>query len=216
MQENTVIVADDHQLLRQGLSVLLKQHGFGVVGQARTGKEAVTLTRQFRPDIVVMDLAMPELSGFEAMRQVLEDYPQTKIIAVSALTDAVVVREALAAGALAFVPKEAAFEELSVALAAVKRGETYVSPMVAGALVHSYQTQSKTSLLSGMARPLTSREREVLQLVAEGFAMKQIAVKLHISVKTVETHRRQIMDKLDLHSVAELTKYAVRHGITPN
>ena len=216
MRENTVLVADDHQLLRQGLSALLKQHGLEVVGEAQTGKDAVGLSRRLRPGIIVMDLAMPELSGFEATRQVLADHPGTRIIAMSARTDAEVVREALAAGALAFVPKEAAFEELAVALAAVRKGETYVSPKVAGALVQSYQSQTTPLAGGNTARPLTSREREVLQLVAEGLAMKQIGIKLHISVKTVETHRRQIMDKLDLHSVAELTKYAVRHGMTPD
>ena len=213
MREHTVLVADDHQLLRQGLCVLLRQHGLEVVGEAQTGAEAVGLSRQLRPGIVVMDLAMPELSGFEATRQVLAERPDTKVIAVSARTDAEVVRDALEAGASAFVPKEAAFEELAVALKAVLRGDTYVSPMVAGRLVQSYQNSAQGS---GSSRPLSSRERQVLQLVAEGMAMKQIASALEISVKTVETHRRQIMDKLELYSVAELTKYAVRHGMTPS
>ena len=164
---------------------------------------------------------MPNLNGADATRQLLAASPGCKVIAISARTDSVIIREALRAGASAFVPKVAAFEELVTALKAVERGESYLSPTVTGDLVESYiRADGDGKMSDGAARdtgrPLTDREREVLQLVAEGLAMKQIAVELGVSVKTIETHRRQIMDKLDLFSVAELTKYAIRHGLTTN
>ena len=209
----TVLVADDHGLLREGLTALLTRHGVNVVGEACDGLEAVAASRRLRPGVIVMDVAMPKLNGIEATRQVLEQRPEAKVVAVSVRTDPAVVGEALSAGAGGFVPKCAAFEELAVALAAVGRGETYISPKVAGPLVKHLDGDGEAG--AGTGRAITGRERRVLQLVAEGQAMKQIAVTLGISVKTVETHRRQVMDKLDLHSVAELTKYAVRHAITP-
>ena len=209
-----ILVVDDHQLLRQGLRSLLEDNGLEVVGEASNGSEAVEAARRTRPDIVLMDLTMPEVNGIEATRQILVALPNAKVIAISARADATVVRDALAAGATAFVPKEAAFEEIGLALAAVRRGNTYISPRVAGGLVGA-MVRGDGHAGGGGSRPLTPREREVLQLTAEGLAMKQVASQLGVSVKTIETHRRQIMDKLDLHSVAELTKYAIRHGMTP-
>ena len=205
-----VLVADDHGLLREGLTALLTRHGARVVGEARDGVEAVAASRRLRPGVIVMDLAMPKLNGIEATRQAIEQRPEVKVVAVSVRTDPAVVGEVLSAGAGGFVPKCSAFEELATALAAVGRGETYISPKVAGPLVRHLDGDGGVA-----CRAMTGRERRVLQLVAEGQAMKQIALTLGISVKTVETHRRQVMDKLDLHSVAELTKYAVRHAITP-
>ena len=211
-----MLIVDDHQLLRQGVRSLLAANGYTDVAEAADGRAAVKLAAEFRPDVVLMDLTMPHLNGADATRQLLAAAPGAKVIAVSARTDSVIIREALRAGASAFVPKVAAFEELVVALRAVERGESYLSPTVTGDLVEHYIRDAGAGPERDAGRPLTDREREVLQLVAEGLAMKQIAAELGVSVKTIETHRRQIMDKLDLYSVAELTKYAIRHGLTTN
>ena len=216
-----ILVVDDHQLLREGIRSLLAANGYTEVAEAADGRTAVEIAKTFRPQIVLMDLTMPHLNGADATRQLLAATPGAKVIAISARTDSTIIRDALRAGASAFVPKVAAFEELVAALHAVERGESYLSPTVTGDLVESYiRAGDGAANGNGPARdagrPLTDREREVLQLVAEGLAMKQIAVELSVSVKTIETHRRQIMDKLDLFSVAELTKYAIRHGLTTN
>ena len=219
MNPKRVLIVDDHQLLREGIRSLLAGNGYTDIREAADGREALEVAKSFRPSLVLMDLTMPQLNGADATRQLLAAVPGAKVIAVSARTDSLIIREALRGGASAFVPKVAAFEELVSAIKAVERGESYLSPTVTGDLVESYirdaggtppQTDGRAA-----TRPLTDREREVLQLVAEGLAMKQIAGELGVSVKTIETHRRQIMDKLDLYSVAELTKYAIRHGLTP-
>ena len=216
-----ILLVDDHQLLREGIRALLANNGYTDLAEAGDGRAALEVASEFRPQLVLMDLTMPHLNGTDATRQMLAAVPGVKVIAISARTDAILIREALRAGASAFVPKVSAFEELVAAIRAVERGESYLSPTVTGDLVESY-IRGGNGPANGHAdsrdtsRPLTDREREVLQLVAEGSAMKQIAVELGVSVKTIETHRRQIMDKLDLFSVAELTKYAIRHGLTTN
>jgi two-component system, NarL family, response regulator NreC len=173
----------------------------------------VGLSERLSPNVVVMDVAMPDLNGVEATRQIARQASGTKIIALSGLSDRRFVSEMFAAGASAYVLKESAFAELATALHAVTAGKTYVSPAVAGGLVEDYVRGGTPRRSTAFSR-LSAREREVLQLLAEGKATKQAAACLRVSVKTVETHRRNLMEKLGLHSVAELTKYAIREGLT--
>jgi DNA-binding NarL/FixJ family response regulator len=185
-----------------------------VVGEAENGREAYEIVRELLPDIVVMDVTMPNLNGIEAARQIHNEFPETRIIALSIHSNRRFVGDMLKAGASGYILKEGLFDELVRAIQSVAAGNVYLSPRVTGVVVDDYVshlTKGSDSLLSS----LNSREREVLQLVAEGKSTKQIACELHVSVKTVEANRRHTMDKLDLHSVAELTKYAVREGLTP-
>ncbi len=209
-----ILLADDHQIIRQGLrSLLEKQSDMEVIGEAQQGREAVAMTRQLSPQIVIMDVSMPDLNGMEAAKQILNETPDVKIIALSMHSDSLFVTEMLKSGASGYLLKDCAFEELVQAIRIVISGKTYLSPSISGVVVSDYVHRlSKTG--NDNLEVLTAREREVLQLIAEGKSTKQVALKLHISAKTVETHRRQIMDKLDIHSVAELTKYAIRKGFT--
>lgn len=209
-----VLIADDHQMVREGLRSLIEHEpDMEVVGEAEDGRRAVEVARQARPDLAIMDLSMPDLNGMEATRQLLEAFPGLKVIALSMHADRRFVAEMLNAGASGYLLKDCAFEELVRAIRAVSAGQTYLSPGVAGTLVEDYLRR-----LAAPDRParsaLSPRQREVLQLIAEGRSTKQIAGRLRVSVKTVETHRRQIMDKLGAHSVAELTKQAIRMGLT--
>ncbi len=187
-----------------------------VVAEACEGRSAVKLTQQFSPDVVVMDLSMPELNGTEATRQITARHPNVKVLAVTALRDQHSAATALAAGVSGYVLKDAAFEELVRAIRTVVDKKIYISPKIADGLVAK---KHNGDVVDANLRPvhttLTAREREVLQLMAEGKATKEIAAHLQISVKTVETYRRQIMAKVNLDSVAELTKYAVREGLSP-
>jgi two-component system, NarL family, response regulator NreC len=212
----TVLLADDHRMLRAGLRKLLEaQPGVQIVGEADDGRMAVDLSEKLLPDMVVMDIAMPDLDGIEATRQITGRANHTKVIALSGHSDQRFVSEMFAAGASAYVLKESAFEELALAVRTVAGGKTYVSPAVTGGLVENYVRGGRAAAGGSSAfSSLTAREREVLQLIAEGKATKQAAACLHVSVKTVETHRRSIMQKLDMNSVAELTKYAIREGLT--
>ena len=209
-----ILLADDHRITRQGLrSLLEKESDMEVVAEAQEGRAAVHLVRELSPDVVIMDVTMPDLNGMEATRQIVAELPSVKVIALSMHSDNLFVSEMLKSGASGYLPKDCAFEELARAIRAVVDGKTYLSPAVSGVVVDDYlhhlaRTESPSSEV------LTDREREVLQLIAEGKSTKQIALKLHISVKTVETHRRQIMSKLNIHTVAELTKYAIRKGLT--
>jgi DNA-binding NarL/FixJ family response regulator len=207
-----ILIADDHQMLRDGLRKLLEADPGGAVSEAEDGRTAVRMAAEGSPDVVVMDVSMPDLNGIDATRQIMATNPQTKVVVLSAHSDARSVRQALDAGAKGYVPKDAAYDELAGAIRAVMADQVYLSPRIASAVVHPVDAGAPTNG-SGGKRP-SPREREVLQLMAEGKATKEIAAILHVSVKTVETHRRQLMEKLDLHSVAELTKYAVREGIT--
>jgi DNA-binding NarL/FixJ family response regulator len=209
-----IILADDHKITRQGLRVLLeKEADMEVVAEAEEGRTAVRLAAEFMPDIVIMDVSMPDMNGVEAARRIVSESPSVRVIALSMHSDTLFVTEMLKSGAAGYLLKDCAFEELARAIRAVIDGKTYLSPSISGVVVEDYLHRvSKTSVSSGDV--LTSREREVLQLLAEGKSTKQIALKLHISIKTVETHRRQIMEKLDIHTVAELTKYAIRKGFT--
>ena len=209
-----ILLADDHKITRQGLrSLLEKQPDMAVVAEAEDGRTAVQMVEKLSPDVVIMDVSMPDLNGIESTRQIISRNSKVKIIALSMHSDRLFVSEMLKSGACGYLLKDCAFEELARAIRAVVDGKTYLSPAISGVVVDDYLHRlSKTDSPNGQI--LTNREREVLQLMAEGKSTKQIALKLHISVKTVETHRRQIMDKLDIHTVAELTKYAIREGLT--
>lgn len=206
----TVLIADDHQILREGLrSLLQSEPGIEVVAEACNGRDAVRLARDLRPDVVIIDVEMPDLNGVEATGQVLAEVPKTKVIALSMHSDRRFVTGMLAAGACGYLLKDAAFEELALSIRKVMQNEVYLSPPIAGVVVSQLVATQGTSTTL-----LTARETEVLQHLSEGQSTSAIADVLNISVKTVETHRRQIMSKLDLHSVAELTKYAIRMGLT--
>jgi DNA-binding NarL/FixJ family response regulator len=209
-----ILLADDHTMFRQGLKTLLESKpDLQVVGEAADGRQAIELVEKTNPDVIIMDISMPGLNGVEATRKIINMHPGAKIVGLSMHTDRRYTSEVLKAGAAAYLPKDGAFEELEHALHAVLTGEVYLSPRVAAGLVDDYVRQPRDARPTAFER-LTAREREVLQLMAEGQATKEIAATLHVSVKTVETHRRQIMEKLNIYSVAELTKYAIREGLT--
>ncbi|TDJ16468.1 MAG: response regulator transcription factor [Gammaproteobacteria bacterium] len=207
-----VLLADDHKILRQGLRTLLEQEkDIQVVGEADNGRLSVELTGELAPDVVIMDVAMPDLNGIDATRRITEADPRTRVLALSMHSDGRYVRGMLQAGARGYILKDCAAEELTHAIRTVMAGQVYVSPGVTGTIINDYVRQ-----LTAADEPatLTRREREVLQLLAEGGSTANIAAGLHLSVKTIETHRKRIMDKLGLRSIAELTKYAIREGIT--
>jgi DNA-binding NarL/FixJ family response regulator len=210
-----ILLADDHKIVRLGLRTLLEnQPGMEVVAEAQDGREAFQMVREFLPDVVVMDIAMPELNGIEATRLITAEYPNIKVIALSMHSDRRFVARMLEAGASGYLLKDCAFEELAHAINAVYENQTYLSSDITGVVIGDYLRQLSSKSPSSLFSLLTPREREVLQPLTEGKTTKQIAALLHVSVKTIETHRSQIMEKLDIHSVAELTKYAIREGIT--
>ena len=208
-----VVLADDHAMMREGLRAVLERAGVQVIGEAANGHEAIAEALRLRPDVVVMDVGMPLLNGVDATRKLTAEMPHVKIIALSMNADRRYVSAMLGAGATGYVLKNSASEELLTALERVTRGERYVTPGLAGG-AGDQPAQGKTSRHPESERPLSTRERQVLQLIAEGKTSKQIASTLGIAVTTVETHRRQLMEKLNLRTVAELTKYAVREGLT--
>ena len=208
----TILIADDHRLLREGLRALLEREGFQVVAEADNGRSAVKLAKQLQPDIVITDIAMPDLNGVEATRQICAEAPRSKVLALSMHTESRFVLGILEAGASGYLLKDAAFEELAVAIKAILKDQIYLSPAITG-VVLSQSLSRLGSKRRSQQIELSKREREVLQLIAEGKSTREIAATLYVSVKTVETHRKQIMDKLDIHSIAELTKYAIREGV---
>jgi len=211
-----ILIADDHAMMRDGLKVVIEQEmGMEVVGEAENGKKTVAMAKKLAPHIVIMDIGMPDLNGIEATRKIVVENVHAKVIALSVHGDQRYVAEMLKAGASGYLLKRSAAEELIRAIKSVMFGQTYLSPDVTGGVVENFirqpsPAQSDVEVFS----ELTDREREVLQILSEGKTTKEIAAALNVSVKTIETHRRNIMQKLDLHSVAELTKYAVRQGIT--
>ena len=208
-----VLLADDHEIVRVGLRALLERlGGMVVVAEADSGRAAVQLARKLKPAVVFMDISMPDLNGVDATRQMVAAAPGVKVIALSMHADTRYVAGMLQAGARGYLLKDSVADEIGRAVQAVLAGEVYLARKIAGVVVQDYVQRLANE--EGASSPLTGREREVLQLVAEGRSTKGIAAHLHVSIKTIETHRSQIMDRLDLHSVAELTKYAIRQGLT--
>lgn len=206
-----IVIVDDHQLVRDGLQSLLESldASIEVIGHGATGRDAVRLAGELGPDIMLIDVAMPGLNGIDATREILETNPEIRIVAVTMHAERSFIAGMLQAGAKGYIRKESAFEEISAAIDAVLQGRTYLGDGIAEIAV------ADSGANDGDGRPaLSEREKEVLTLLAEGMKTRQIAKALFVSEKTVETHRRQISRKLDLYSVAELTKYAIRNGLT--
>ena len=216
MQKIRLLVVDDHNVVRGGLLALLTaEPDLEIVGEATSGRQAVALAHSLRPQVVIMDLAMPRLNGMEATRQIASSLPSTKVIVLSAYQDDYHVRQAVVAGAAGFVLKRAASVELVEAIREVHRGEAYFSAAVMRQVQRMYSALNELSETDNSAADveLTGREAEVLQLVAEGFPSKLIADELGLSIKTVEKHRQTLMDKLNLHCTADLVRYAANKGI---
>ncbi|HEV56599.1 MAG TPA: response regulator transcription factor [Phycisphaerales bacterium] len=209
-----VFIADDHEIMREGMCALLRRRpDVEVVGQAADGRQAVRLVKELAPDVVIMDIGMPNLNGIEATRQMVADNPKLKVMALSTHSDGAIVAKMLKAGASGYMLKDSAFAELMTGIDAMARGNTYLCTKIARVIFSDYVNMLTNPKWSG-GDGLTSREIEVLQLVAEGRTTKEIARILNVSVKTVDSHREHIMDKLGIHNVAGLTKYAVREGFT--
>ena len=207
----TVVIVDDDDIVRIGLKTLLHDiGGYEVVGEATNGREAVQLARRLTPSLVIIDVGMPTMNGIDATKRIKSMVPDTKIIALSVHDDSRFVTQMLDAGAIGYLPKQGAVEELPFALKTINSGNTYLSPTVAASVISHFR-HGETG---GATADLSVREREVLQSIAEGKSAAGIAKELNLSVKTIESHRRNIMKKLDRHSIAELTKYAIREGLT--
>jgi two-component system, NarL family, response regulator NreC len=208
-----ILLADDHQIVRDGLrSLLEKEHNFQVVAEAENGRRAVDLAMEFLPDVVVIDVTMPELNGIEATRLILKASPRCKVIALSMHSDKRYVTRALKAGALGYLLKDCAFDELLKAIRTVLNNRIYLSSEINEVVVKEYLEKIEKSEQPAFFI-LTNREREIVQLIAEGNTTKEIAAILNISVKTVETHRQRAMDKLKIDSIAGLTRFAIREGL---
>ena len=209
-----VLVADDHTLVRTGMRLLLESMpGITVVGEAADGREALCLIEQLRPDVVIMDLAMPDVSGLDALRQAGERFPGTRIVVVSMHADEAYVQQALASGAAGYLLKGADKAELEHALRVVAQGQTYLSPAVSQAVVAALMKASDSVRVTSQLESLTPRQREVLKLIAEGYSTKRAAAELGVSVKTVEAHRGAIMQRLGVRDLAGLVRFAVRVGL---
>jgi two-component system, NarL family, response regulator NreC len=204
-----VLLADDHTILRKGVKMLIgAQPDMEVVGEARTGREAFEEARKLGPDVVVMDISMPELNGIEATRQICDELPQTKVVALSMHQDSVYVREVLRAGARGYLLKNSEDEDLLRAIRSLHRGEAFLSPAISDAVLSDYRRH-----VSNPADLLTSREREILTMIAEGKTNKSIANALNLSVYTVESHRGSVMEKLNLHNTGDIVRFAIRNGL---
>jgi two-component system response regulator NreC len=209
-----ILLADDHTILRAGLKMMLNaQPDMEVVGEAPDGRQAITEAQRLQPDIILMDITMPDLNGIEATRQIKKVVPESKILILTMHEHEEYVFQALRAGASGYMLKEAADTELISALHVIQSGQFYLSPMAQSILVGDYLQRVRTGEEKDSYSSLTEREREILKLIAEGYTNNQIAERLVISPKTVDTHRTHIMDKLNLHSRAELVKYALRRGL---
>ena len=209
MKRTRILLADDHAVVRQGFKMILSaQTDMEIVGEAGNGREAVELAESLKPDIVVMDVAMPELNGIEATRRLASSTPYTRVVALSMHKDNVYVREILRAGARGYLLKDSVAADVVAAIRAVARGESYLSPAVSNAVLDDYRKH-----VTNPIDLLSSREREVLQMLAEGKTNKEIAGVLNLSVYTVDAHRGRIMEKLNVHSINELVRFAVRNGL---
>lgn len=209
-----IILADDHQVIREGLrSLIEKQPNMEVVAEAGDGRQAVELALQLKPNIVIMDVSMPNLNGIDATRQITSQCPKVKVLALSIHPSKQFISYMLKAGAAGYLLKNCAFDELTQAINVVASDHTYLSPGITDVVVDDYVNQLPEKGAE-ICPELSSREREVLQLIAEGKSTKEIALHLHVSAKTVATHREHIMSKLNIHNVVELAKYAVREGLT--
>jgi two-component system NarL family response regulator len=208
-----VLIADDHALMREGLAAILEtEPDIEVIGEAASGREAIDMARELEPDVILMDVAMPDVNGVEATRQIRERNESIKVLALSSHNDSRFIAAILRAGASGYVLKGNAFQELRKGLMAVQQGKTYLCPGVSEVAAEIIRESGSPS--DSVYERLGAREREVLQLLAEGLSSAEIGKRLHISPSTVETHRRNIMRKLDLHNAVELTRYAIRHGLT--
>jgi DNA-binding NarL/FixJ family response regulator len=209
-----ILVADDHTLVRQGLRKILEsQPGWVVVGEAGDGRDAVQQTMELQPDVVIMDIAMPRLNGVEALQQIERRHPNTRVLVLSMYSDEAYVTRAVRAGATGYLLKDSADLDLIQAVGALAEGKSFFSPAVARVLLDEYVRQLAERGVADRFDTLSEREREVFQLIAEGHSNKEVATVLHISPTTVETHRAHIMEKLDLHSTADIVLCAVRKGI---
>jgi DNA-binding NarL/FixJ family response regulator len=209
-----VLIADDHTILRQGIGRAIEQEeDMELIGQAGDGHTTVELVRTLKPDVVIMDISMPDLNGIEATRLIHREIPKSRVVALSMHSAKRYVREMFKAGAAAYLLKDCEFDELTEAIRLVANGQNYITPAVSEAVLESCVDNGQTDESSAFS-VLTAREREVLQLMAEGHGTKQIAKQLYISPKTVEAHRLRIMRKLDIDNVARLTKYAIQEGLT--
>ena len=204
-----VLLADDHKILRKGVQMLIDaQVDMEVVGEAKTGREAIDEARQLQPDVLVMDISMPELNGIEGTRQICDELPGTKVLALSMHKDSVYVREILRAGARGYLVKDSEDDDLVRAIRSVHRGEAFLSPAISDAVLSDYRRH-----VSNPVDLLTSREREILTMIAEGKTNKEIAVVLNLSVYTVESHRGSVMEKLNLHNSGDMVRFAIRNGL---
>ena len=209
-----ILIVDDHGIVREGLKSLIEQHSeMEVIGEAKDGNMALQLTKDLSPDVVIMDVSMPNLNGVEATKYITKQKPDVKVIILSVHTDSNIVKESLKAGASGYVLKSYLFDELLNALKAVEVNECYLSPRITGVVIDNYRTK-QAPVTTQQPPNLTTRERQILQLIAEGKTIKEIARAIHVSPKTADANRRQIMNKLGIFNIAELTKYAIREGLT--
>lgn len=216
MKKITVFLADDHTIVRKGLrSLLLEQEEIEVVGEAENGREALSQIEKLQPDVVVMDITMPLLNGLAATRQIKRYWPHIQIVILTIHTTEEYIFQILQAGASGYVVKQAAPNELVMAIHAAYAGETFLSPFISQTLVQEYINQAQATQLEDPFSMLTEREHEVLQLLAEGYPTRDIADMLVVSAKTIETHRGNLMRKLQIDNLVDLTKYAIRKGVTP-
>jgi len=218
MEKIRILLADDHTLIRTGIATLLQTNrDFEVVGEAQDGEEAVEKTKQLRPDVLIIDLSMPKLSGIEATQIIKKKYPDVNVLVLTMHESEEYVYQILKSGAGGYVLKSAGKEELSAAIRAVVRGERFFSPRVSQIMADGYlrRVEGTGEQAKGEDVPLTRREKEILTLVVKGLTNQQIADQLSISPRTVDTHRTNIMQKLDIHEVVNLVRYAIEHGIVP-
>jgi DNA-binding NarL/FixJ family response regulator len=214
MKPITVLLAEDHTIVRQGLRLLIETDGdIKVIGEAKTGREAVQLTQELHPDVIVMDIAMPLLNGLEAIRRILKIDPKTKVLVLSAHSDPEYIEQVVRSGALGYLVKQSSAEIVGKAIRQLHAGKSFFTHAIAKRLKDDYEKSSDgVGLRKKTNSQLTSREAELLQLIAEGHANKQIASELCISIKTVEKHRQHLMEKLNIHDIAGLTRFAIAGG----